>query len=108
METQLFVVDLFEFDTDPAAHTNIRRRKEFSGVGLDQRRLKSRRCGNPNCNVAVMVMVVGEHYVDFFRDKESGLAVGKVFSGAWQSGAETTHPSQMFLASNRRTLFRRG
>jgi hypothetical protein len=105
VKCKLFVANLLKLDADPAAHSNIGRTKEFFRFGLDQGRLKARRRRNPNGNVAIVVVVIGEHCVDFFRDEKSGFAVRKPLRGSRERGAQAPYSWQMVFARSRKILF---
>ena len=72
------------------------------GLGFEESGLEAGGHGNPDGYVAIVVVVVGEHYVDFFPDEEGWFAVGLFFFGLREGGTEAADSSQVFFAGDRR------
>jgi hypothetical protein len=84
---EFFIAHGVEFDADPTANADIRRHETLGGLGLEQRGLQAGRHGNPDRDVAIAVVIVSKHHVDFPTDKERGFSMGEFFGGLWQRRA---------------------
>jgi hypothetical protein len=78
---EFIVVDAIEFDTDPPAPADVRRFEEFGGRATDESLLVAG-CGrDPDGDVSIVMVVVGEHREDLVVNEEGGFAVGEFFGG---------------------------
>ncbi len=75
MRRQFFIGDRIQLYTNPATHTDVRRPEVNFRRVVDQHPLLTRRRRYPNCDMPVVVVVVGKHSKDFFADEEGGFAV---------------------------------
>jgi len=95
MKRQFLVVDAIQFDTDPAAHADIRRLEERSRRCADQGRLDAWRSRYPHGDMPIVVMVVGKHREDLFAHEESWLAVRELFCCLGQRHTDSAYSPQM-------------
>lgn len=78
--TQVRVADVSEFDTHPTAKAHVRWIEKGGGIGFDERRLHPGRNGQPDGDMTILVVVVGEHDKHFVVDKKGGFAVRNFFA----------------------------
>ena len=97
MDSQVFVVDLGEFDADPAVDSDVGWAEVGLGVAVDESGLGSGLGGDPDRDVAALVVVVGEHAEDFLAGEEGGFAVGDLFGDVGQAEADLTDAFEMFF-----------
>jgi hypothetical protein len=79
MEGEFPIADFAELDADPTLYSNVRRFEVLSGRTAKERLLSSGRGGNPDGDVTVVVMIVGEHREDFFIDEERRFSMREPF-----------------------------
>ena len=60
-------------------------------------RERPERGGNPDRDMPVVVVIVGEHHEDFLAGEEGRFAVRKLFRGFGQGGADFPHSLQLFF-----------
>lgn len=100
MSRQFFVADTPEFNADPAFDADIGGLEEFFRRGMDEGILKSFQRGNPDGDVPIVVVIVGEHYVDFLVDEKRGLAMRDFFGRAGQGSADSAHARQVVIGGS--------
>ena len=98
MHAELFIADGAQFDADPSAHADIRRAEELLWLAFDQHGLQARRRSDPHGDVSIVVMIVGEHCIDFLFGEEGRLAVRDFFRTLRQGGADPADALQVFFA----------
>ena len=95
MGFELGVGDVAEFDADPSAVAHVGRSEVGLWIGFDEVFLETFWGGDPYGDVAVSVVVVGEHDVDLLAYEEGGFAVGEFLGGFWIGFAALTYAVQM-------------
>lgn len=84
------VVNLAEFGADPSGHTHIGRPVEDGGLIGDHEFLYSGGSGNPDRDVAIIVMIIGTHGKHAFAQEECWFSVRQLFRSFGQG--ETNAP----------------
>jgi len=95
---QFVVADGGKLDSDPTAETYVRRFEICRGCAVNEQRLQSWRRGQPDGDMAVVVMIIREHGVDFFADEEGWFAVREFFGGFRETHADAADAAQVVFA----------
>jgi len=95
---EFVVADGAEFHSDPAAGPYVGWFEIRSWSAVNQRLLQSQGRGQPHGDVAVVVVIVREHGVDFFADKEGWFAVRDFFGSFRETHANAADAAQVVFA----------
>jgi hypothetical protein len=97
MEGQLLIADFAKFDADPTSYSNVGRLEVLSErTAAKERLLGSGRRGDPDGDVSVVMMIVGEHSEDLFIDEKRRFAVREPFGCGGKRGADLAYATEMF------------
>src|SRR5437588_1958820 len=94
---EFFIADTSHFDSNPPAHSYVRRAIKLSRRLLDECFLHADGRGHGHRNVAVVVMIVGEHGEYFLANKPCRLAMRNLFPRARQRETDTPNAADLFL-----------
>src|SRR5438045_2364559 len=100
MPGEFFIADARHFDSNPPAHSYVRRAIKLSRRLLDECFLHADGRGHGHRNVAVVVMIVREHGKYFLANKPCRLAMRNLFPRAWQREAHMPNAPDLLLASD--------
>src|SRR6266851_6216421 len=98
MQTQLLITHMFEFNSNPTAHSNIRRSVELFRARFDQRRLDANRRWYCYRNVTIIVMVIGKHCIDLLAHEEGRFSVRQFFCRFRKGHTDSPDPFEMLRA----------
>jgi hypothetical protein len=92
----LLVVDLLDFDADPASYPDVGRAEVRPGLVVDQRLLNAWGGSDPDRDVAVAMVVVGEHGENAFRSEECRHAMRLLFDRVRKRLADAPNACELF------------
>src|SRR6266478_868535 len=98
MQNQLFIAHMFELNSNPTAHSNVRRPVELLRVCFDQRRLHANRRRYSYRNVTIIVMVIGKHCIDLLAHEERRFSVRQLLCRLRKGRTDSPDPFDMFRA----------
>jgi len=78
VDGEVLVAHLAQFYADPAFDADIGRAEVGARIALDEEGLRAGLDRDPNGDVAVAVVVIGEHAVDLLFDKKSRRVMGSL------------------------------
>lgn len=97
MEGEVFIADPAEFNANPTPMADIGRSEEGIGVVFDEDGLETGRDGQPDGNVTIIMVVVGEHDKDLLLDEEGWFAVRELFAGFGKGQTEAADSLQRVM-----------
>ena len=97
VDGEVFVADLVEFDGYPTLYADVGGAEVGARGALDERGLRTGLGRNVYGDVAVLVMIIGEHAEDLFAGEEGGLAMGELLGGFGEAEAESTDATDLFF-----------
>jgi len=101
MRSQFFIAEAIQLDANPALHPDIRWLEIFLARSVDQRGLHTGRRRKPYRDMAIVVVIIREHCIDFLIYKKSRLSMRELFGSPRQSATKPPHSPQMFFAENK-------